>query len=952
MTWIKKILERIMNFIQRITTSNVRVNSAIPAPPVEFAVSIISSSQIDLTWIDDSYNETGFEIHHSTTSPSSGFSLLYTTTADEESYSHTGLTEGTTHYYKLRAVNANGESDYVESSGTTLVPAPSNLDASTVSSTQINLTWDDNSSTETGFEIFRSEDGATFTLIHTTAANVESYNNTGLTANTTYYYRVRAVGVTIRSEPSNIDSSTTSPALNAPSDLTATAVSSSQIDLTWVDNSSNETGFEIERSTTSGSGFSLINTTAANATTYSDTGRTASTTYYYRIRAINAEGSTAYTSEAIATTTAAGTIPDAPTNLITTGVGNTNITLAWTDNSSNETGFQIERSVDTNTSFSLLTTTAAGVNTYDDTGLDEGRRYHYRVRATNGSGNSAYTNQAQEFTTWTTDVAYVNKGTANSSSASTLSLAYPAGITAGKMLIAVIGTKANKTVVDTPAGWITGSGEGFIDYNAGQGGGQGSVTGHVFLKIATGSETGSESFTVYNTPNVAYGMIYQFQGDSNAFWSYAISGASHRIPNTSSYSATSWNRLNMIKGDVMFVVSLINYVSTWSAQALTHSGTTIAEVTEEITDSSTTTGNDISHVASLYRCNSNTSNTQKAVFTMTNGTAPTSNAPIGITIFIRLRNARVSPTYNPHIRTWRGADIVHTTASQSQDTLSLFDGLRISKEGPDSNTTRYSIATFNGRSCMKFVADFTTGINRRTELSGNWSPTLPLGTQILDEIRYETDSTATEALGEFVIAQHHTGSAPGGPWPANSPLFYFGWTYNGQSGFDNLPGTSPGAEFQFVNNCRVSGGYIRNRYPDIVWGPNTVYIVRYFWRFDIASGNPISKVWVATAPVGTPITSDDYVLLYESDTYPTAAETDAEMGSNSLCAGTTKFPIYHHMINTEAQRAASVAAGHTGVTIFIPCRKQIIQMPGDSFYFTDYTNNSASFFNLVSTASE
>jgi hypothetical protein len=88
----------------------------------------------------------------------------------------------------------------------------------------------------------------------------------------------------------------------APSGLTAIAVSRNRIDLAWQDNSSNETGFQIERSR-SGGAFSLITTTGAGATSYSNTsGLTPNKTYSYRVRAINAAGSSAYSNTASATT--------------------------------------------------------------------------------------------------------------------------------------------------------------------------------------------------------------------------------------------------------------------------------------------------------------------------------------------------------------------------------------------------------------------------------------------------------------------------------------------------------------------------------------------------------------------------------------------------------------------------------------------------------------------------
>jgi titin len=79
----------------------------------------------------------------------------------------------------------------------------------------------------------------------------------------------------------------------APSNLSAVAVSSSQINLTWTDNSSDETQFEISRST-NGRSFSVVATVGANVTTFASTGLTRNTKYYFRVRASNANGFSAY----------------------------------------------------------------------------------------------------------------------------------------------------------------------------------------------------------------------------------------------------------------------------------------------------------------------------------------------------------------------------------------------------------------------------------------------------------------------------------------------------------------------------------------------------------------------------------------------------------------------------------------------------------------------------------
>jgi hypothetical protein len=180
---------------------------------------------------------------------------------------------------------------------------------------------------------------------------------------------------------------------SAPSNLTAIAVSSSQINLTWTD-SDTETGFKIERCTGVGcSNFAQIATVGVNVTSYSNTGLVASTSYSYRVRAYNTAGDSDYSNIAAATTQAGPSLPAAPTNLVATVVSKSQINLTWTDNADNETGFRIERCKgSTCTNFSLIATVGPNVTSYANIKLTANTTYRYRIYAYNASGNSAYSN--------------------------------------------------------------------------------------------------------------------------------------------------------------------------------------------------------------------------------------------------------------------------------------------------------------------------------------------------------------------------------------------------------------------------------------------------------------------------------------------------------------------------------------------------------------------------------
>ena len=190
-------------------------------------------------------------------------------------------------------------------------PAPSNLQAATLSSSQLNLTWRDNATNESGFQIERCQGAActNFSALASIGANVRSYANSGLVADTAYCYRVRATNAAGASAYSNTACRTTGP--RPPTSLTANRILATEVNLRWVESVTNETGFRLQRCTgATCSNFAQIALLPANAVGYHDTGLTANTTYRYRVAAVNANGASTYTTIRDVTTAVAITAVD------------------------------------------------------------------------------------------------------------------------------------------------------------------------------------------------------------------------------------------------------------------------------------------------------------------------------------------------------------------------------------------------------------------------------------------------------------------------------------------------------------------------------------------------------------------------------------------------------------------------------------------------------------------
>jgi hypothetical protein len=194
----------------------------------------------------------------------------------------------------------------------TTVRTPRDLAATPASHAEIDLIWGD-VARETGYRVERSPDGAgNWSRIGTTAADLTHFEDVSLTPETTYFYRVVAVGEVMESAPTEPVSATTygvsAPA--APENLVATPARSA-VRLRWNDASDVETGFSVWR-ITSGASWTVIATVPAGSTRYTDAPLRRLTVYQYAITAYNAAGQSSDSNYCVVRTTSGAVASSVP----------------------------------------------------------------------------------------------------------------------------------------------------------------------------------------------------------------------------------------------------------------------------------------------------------------------------------------------------------------------------------------------------------------------------------------------------------------------------------------------------------------------------------------------------------------------------------------------------------------------------------------------------------------
>lgn len=512
----------------------------LPANPTNLSVTTASSTQLNLAWTDNAADETAYEIQRKITGSPAPFAEVGSVASNTTSFEDTGLPTNQRYMYRVRALKGTTYSGFSNSVTGTVGNPPLAMTDGTFqlcnsvfldpggygsynNSQYVTTTvWpnEPNKALQVSFSSFSLESCCdrlwVYDGINSSAPQLGSFSGTDLPSTLTALNSDGALTFVFSSDYSVVSTGweatlTCVVKPEAPSDLTITSSSASQISLAWQDNELNETNVILERKDySSGSNYQVIATLAPNTTSYTDSDISDNERYYYRVSVISGTVRSSYSNVAEVTigvlplvmrnetlATCSGvfmdpggngnynsygnvtmtlnpeevgkkikvsfssfslnggaelsiydgssitennligtftgnslpptinalndagsltfrfinnygsgfgwaasisceTIPNAPSNLQATTTSTTQINLSWTDNSTNETGFAVERKSANSPGAEYARIVVLGANTtsYSDAGLVTDNRYFYRVRSLSGTTYSAVSNIA------------------------------------------------------------------------------------------------------------------------------------------------------------------------------------------------------------------------------------------------------------------------------------------------------------------------------------------------------------------------------------------------------------------------------------------------------------------------------------------------------------------------------------------------------------------------------
>ena len=385
-----------------------------PAQPPAPSASAQSDTDIEVTWNAVS-GATSYKLYRSTSSGGT-----YTPIGGDISalrYLDTGRSASTEYFYQLEACNSAGCSATRSPAGSATTqatpvapaqpPAPS---ASAQSDTEIEVTWSEVSGA-TSYNLYRStSSGGTYIQVGGDISALR-YLDTGLSGSAEYFYQLEACNrggcSATRSPAGSVTTQATPVAPAQPPAPSASAQSDTEIEVTW-SAVSGATSYKLYRSTSSGGTYTQIGGDIS-ALRYVDTGRSASTEYFYQLEACNSVGCSATRSPAgSATTQATPVVPAQPPAPSASAQSDTEIEVTW-NAVSGATSYKLYRSTSSGGTYTQIGGDISA-RRYLDTGRSASTEYFYQLEACNSAGCSATRSPAGSATTQATPIAQCGVG--------------------------------------------------------------------------------------------------------------------------------------------------------------------------------------------------------------------------------------------------------------------------------------------------------------------------------------------------------------------------------------------------------------------------------------------------------------------------------------------------------------------------------------------------------------
>jgi titin len=393
------------------TSSTAVTPAALPSAPTLNTLTP-GAANVALTWTAPASNGgfaiTDYTIEYSSNSGST-WSAFTHTASTATSITVTGLSNGTSYVFRVKAVTSVGTGTASATSAAQLVAAaPGQPNAPTIAngSTQVTASWTApaaNGCAITAYKIeYSSNAGSTWSLFSSSVSTTSS-TVTGLTNGTAYVFRVSATNCMGFGASSAASISVTpNPVPSQVTGLTVTGNGSNGVTLSWAAPSGNGSAvsdYTIEHSTDGWSTFTTYTDGVSTATSYNITGLTPGTSYSFRVSAINAVGSSTASSASVAITSA--TVPSAISSAPTLAAAPGVVTLTWTppaNGGSALTTAEVQYSTNGGSTWSNYTGSIDTSGTAALTGLTGGQAYVFRVRTSNFFGTTAWSSTSASVT--------------------------------------------------------------------------------------------------------------------------------------------------------------------------------------------------------------------------------------------------------------------------------------------------------------------------------------------------------------------------------------------------------------------------------------------------------------------------------------------------------------------------------------------------------------------------